>query len=81
MSYVTLRDHAFTFEGGTVEKARRLDRPSNLRWEITVQPASTTDVEVVLPATTDCDAQGAICTGDGRMLSGRLELTVSGPGT
>ena len=35
---------------------------------------------IVLPVTTDCDAQGAVCTGDGRMLSGRLEITVSGPG-
>ena len=35
---------------------------------------------VVLPATEDCDAEGAICSGDGRMLSSRLELTVSGPG-
>ncbi len=80
LSYVTLRDHVFTVEGGTVEKARRLDRPSNLRWEITVQPASTDDVAVVLPATTECNAQGAICTEDGRMLSGSLEMTVSGPG-
>ena len=35
---------------------------------------------VTLPVTTECSAQGAICTGDGRMLSSRLELTVSGPG-
>ena len=35
---------------------------------------------IVLPVTTDCNAQGAICTGDGRPLSNRLEITVSGPG-
>ena len=28
----------------------------------------------------DCDAEGSICTGDGRMLSNELVLTVSGPG-
>ena len=28
----------------------------------------------------DCAAEGAICTGDGRKLSNRLEFTVSGPG-
>ena len=36
-------------------------------------------VTIVLPATTDCDAQGAGCTSDGRMLSSRLEFTVPGP--
>ena len=35
---------------------------------------------VVLPVTIDCNADGAVCTGDGRKLSNRLELTVSGPG-
>ena len=29
--------------------------------------------------TTDCNATGAVCTGDGRKLSNRLEFTVSGP--
>ena len=79
-SYRTLRDHAFTVTGGEVVRARRLQRGSNIRWEIHVRPNSNAAVTIVLPATTDCDAQGAICTGDGRMLSRRLELTVSGPG-
>ena len=35
---------------------------------------------IVLPATTNCGATGAICTEDGRKLSSGLELTVSGPG-
>ena len=34
---------------------------------------------IVLPETTDCNAQGAICTEDDRALSNRLELTVTGP--
>ena len=80
LSYVTLRDdHAFTVTGGTVTRARRLERPSNIRWEIHVQPASESDVTVVLPITEDCNHQGAICTEDGEQLSNRLELTVSGP--
>ena len=80
LSYVTLRDHAFTVTGGTVVGARRLDRPGNIRWEISVSPDSNGDVTAVLPATTDCEAPGAICTGDGRMLSSPLELTANGPG-
>ena len=35
---------------------------------------------ILLPATADCAAHGAICTGDNRMLSNRLEITVQGPG-
>ena len=79
LSYKTLRDHAFTVTGGTVTKSRRLDKPSNLRWVIHVEPTSDADVAVVLPVTTDCDATGAVCTADGRKLSNRNELTVSGP--
>ena len=81
LSYKTLRDdHVFTVEGGKVTGARRLVKGSNIGWEIVVEPDSNGDVTIVLPATTDCNAQGAICTGDGRPLSNRLEITVSGPG-
>ena len=79
ISYKTLRDHAFTVTGGTVKKAQRLEQGSNIGWRITVSPDSSGAVTIILPITEDCDAQGAICTDDGRMLSHRLELTVSGP--
>ena len=80
ISYKTLRDHAFTVTGGTVRKAQRLEQGSNIGWRITVSPDSSGAVTIILPITEDCEAQGAICTEDGRMLSHRLELTVSGPG-
>ena len=48
-------------------------------WEIHVGPSSGADVTIVSPAPTGCDAQGSVCTGDGRMLSQKVELTVSGP--
>ena len=78
MSYVTLRDHAFTVTGGSVTYVRRLEPGKNVRWEITVTPGSSADVAIALNATTDCSAQGAICTQDDRKLSGGLELTVNG---
>ena len=80
-SYTTMRDHVFTVTGGSVTGARRLKSPSNVGWQINVVPDSNGDVTIVLPITEDCDAQGAICTGDGdgRPLSNRLEITVSGP--
>ncbi len=79
-SYKTLKNHAFTVAGGSVTKARRLDRPSNIRWEIEVRPDSAADVVVVLPVPAYCGAPGAICTADGRELSAAVNLTVSGPG-
>ena len=80
-SYKIMRDHAFTVTGGQVTKARRLVPRSNVGWEIHVQPDGDGDgtVTIVLPATTDCTAEGAICTQDGRKLSNRLEITVQGP--
>ena len=81
LSYKTLRDdHVFTVEGGKVTGARRLVKGSNIGWEIVVKPDSNGDVTITLPATTDCDAQGAICADGDKKLSNRLEITVSGPG-
>ena len=61
-------------------RVQRTDKPSNISWRITVKPQGNGDVTIELPATTDCDADGAICTGDGRKLSNSLSFTVSGPG-
>ena len=82
LSYVTLKDFAFggSETGGEVRKAQRMDKPSNIRWLITVEPQGNGDVTIVLPVTTDCNADGAICTADGRKLSNSLSFTVSGPG-
>ena len=78
LSYKTLKFHAFTVTGGSILKAQRMDKPSNIKWRIMVRPDSSEDVTIVLPATTDCEAQGAVCTEDGRMLSNSLVFTVSG---
>ena len=78
-SFRNLKFDAFTVTGGTVKKAQRVEKPSNILWRITVQPHANGNVTIVLPVTNDCDDQGAICTGDGRKLSNRLEFTVAGP--
>ena len=79
LSYRTLRDEAFDVMGGVVRKARRLQQNSNLAWTIHVEPDSHGAVTVVLPQTTNCNASGAICTGDDRPLSHSLAATVAGP--
>ena len=58
----TLRDHAFTVTGGEVKGARSLVSGSNVRWEITINPASNGDVTIVLPITTDCTQVGETLT-------------------
>ena len=80
LSFRTLRDHAFTVDGGTVSKAKREEKGSNIGWTIAIMPDSNDTVTISLPVTTDCGATGAICTEDGRILSNSLSFTVSGPG-
>ena len=80
LSYQTLRDHVFSVSEGDVAKAKRLEQGSNVRWRITVEPDGNAYVTILLPATTDCDDQGAICTKDGaHPLSNSAQFTVSGP--
>ena len=78
-SYKIMRDLAFTVTSGEVVNARRLEQGKNLGWEIHVAPDGDGAVTIVLPVTTDCTAEGAICTNDGRKLSTETVLTVSGP--
>ncbi len=79
VSYQTLRDDAFDVTGGSVTGASRQEQGSDLRWTITVEPASANSaVTVTLPETTDCNADGAICTEDGRPLSNSPSATVEG---
>ena len=80
LSYRTLKFDALNVTGGSVEKAQRTGKPSNIPWRIEIKPQGAGDVTIELPATTDCDAGGAICTGDGRKLSNPLSFTVTGPG-
>ena len=81
MSFRKLRDEALEVTNGTATKAQRTTRGSNLHWKITVQPDSSDPVTIALPATSDCAAEGAICTSDGRKLSNSVEFTVPGPAT
>ena len=76
ISYKTVRDHVFDVTGGTVKRARRLQKGSNLGWQITIEPDSDEEVSIVLSPPTDCDAAGAVCTTDGRPLTNGLAAIV-----
>ncbi len=56
-----------------------MQKGGNIGWTIRVRPDGNTDVTVSLSATSDCNDDSAICTGDGRKLSNRIAFTVSGP--
>ena len=76
---MTLQDSAFTVTNGRVTQARRLNAPSNLRWEITVAPTSVEDVTILLPGGRVCDASGwRVCAPDGRPLTGSVAAIVTG---
>ena len=68
---------ALTATGATVTDAQRVDGSTAL-WDITITPAGNATVQLLLSPTSDCAATGAICTADGRKLSGPLTVTVAG---
>ena len=83
----TMLESALSVANGRVVAASRIDNPHNENdgflpngsWRVTVEPDGDRDVTVTLPATTDCEADGAVCAGDGRMLSAAVTATVAGP--
>ena len=79
LSYVTLRDDAFTVDGGNVENAQRKVPGNNQTWTITVKPLGAGTISITLPETTDCNATGAICTDDERKLSNSTPASIAGP--
>ena len=78
ISFRVLRDEALSATGGAVTRARRIDGDSAL-WEILVEPSGSAGVTVSLPASVPCGEANAICTEDGRALTGSISTTIQGP--
>ena len=80
IGFRTVRDNLFTATGGTVVRAKRTGEDSNLEFRLTVEPsgngAVTLALATPLPA---CGQSGAVCTADGRALTGPVTATVQGP--
>ena len=74
-----MRTRVLTAAGGAVTGAARVDGESGV-WEITVTPDSRDDLSIALAPAEDCDADGAVCTSDGRALSVVPAHIVPGPG-
>ena len=77
----TLRDSSLEVAGGAVTSVRRLKKGKNKKWVVTVTPSTRETVTVTLPARTDCDVVGAVCTTDGRAIEVSLSAEVAGPDT
>ena len=80
ISYVNMRDDAFSLSEGDVTGTRRVDGRNDL-WEITVEPDDNSDVGITLPANRSCTTTGAICTTEDspRQLTNSPTATVTGP--
>ena len=80
ISYVNMRDDAFSLSEGDVTGARRVDGRNDL-WEITVEPDDDSDVGITLPANRSCTTTGAICTREDspRQLTNSPTATATGP--
>ena len=66
---LTALEETLAVTGGRLVDVTRTERGENRSVTVRVRPSSMGDMTLTLPATTDCEAENAICTGDGRMLS------------
>ena len=74
-----MRTRVLTVEGGAVTGATRGDGETGV-WAIAVTPDTREALSISLPPAADCDADGAVCTSDGRALSIGAAHIVGGPG-
>ena len=79
LGFEAVREYVLDVTNGDVTSVRRTTQGSNIRWEITVQPDGNDEVTLVLPITTDCDDQGAVCTSSEKMLSNKSSVAIAGP--
>ena len=76
---LAMRDDVFSVTGGSITSARRVQSPSTVAWDVTVQPAAAGDVVIALRGGRACSEPGAVCTSGGTMLSSRQVRVVPGP--
>ena len=74
-----MRDHALTVTGATVTNATRVDGRSDL-WELTLEPAGTGEVSILVQQDRACTEAGALCTTDGPGAVDRARAQRAGPG-
>ena len=82
-SYVTMRDATLVIRQGdqslNATKARRLNRPHNDRWEVTITPVSKADLQVSIGPFSTCTETGAVCAANDEVLANDASKTIQGP--
>ena len=78
--YLVMQNDAMTVTNGEVTGAERVNGARDF-WKITTRPVDGRDVTVELPATTDCSATGAVCTGGDNPQPLSNSITHTFPGT
>ena len=80
LGLAAVRESLFDVTGGTIQKVKRINPPSNLGYRLRIKPTSHEAVTLTLrdslPA---CGQSRAVCTSDGRALSGTVQATIAGP--
>ena len=79
LSLAAFKAGALRVTNGRVVDAKRTVRGRNRSVTVRVRPSGVDDMTLTLPAVTDCAAASAICTHDGRKLSGTVTASVRGP--
>ena len=80
LGYRDVRDKVLDISGGRIARAQRLTEGSNAGWRLQIVPDGWGDIALTLPPTTDCAAEGAVCTKEGEPLAQGIDLSVPGPG-
>ena len=78
-SFRSMESHLFDVTGGRIVKAKRDGQPRNTKWAVQVQPTGNADITLDARATTDCDAEHAVCDSAGRKFDGALSARIAGP--
>ncbi len=76
LSYKTVRDSLFDVTNGRITGAGRVTQGSNLAFRVILEPSRLSDISFTVRGTTDCGADHAVCTADGRKLAGGESATV-----
>ena len=69
---------ALSVTGGSTKTILRVDNRLDL-WRVKVEPTGTDAVSVSLASAGSCGDEAALCTSDGRALTGTATATVQGP--
>ena len=76
LSWRSIRDYTWV-QGGTLTRVERIEKGSNRRWRIYVNPRAESSVEISRLPTTDCHQSSAVCLADGTRLSNTASVMVA----